>query len=60
MYKSTEKGLVYYTISDVKSPQYGNTLVIDLENASQDDLKLLHEIAHPFVVKDEIKKKAAE
>ena len=45
------KGIAYYTIKDVKSHQYGNTIKIDLDNATQEELKLLHEEkgGHPFI-----------
>jgi predicted RNA polymerase sigma factor len=54
MYKviDGQKGKAYYPITDTKSPQYGNTITIDLETASQDELKLLFEIGHPFVKDD--------
>jgi hypothetical protein len=54
-----QKGIAYYTIKDVKSPQYGNTIAIDLEIATQEELKLLFAIGHPFV-KDDKKVKASE
>lgn len=54
------KGVVYYTIKDAKSHQYGNTIKIDLENASQEELKLLNDEkgGHPFIKEADKKAKA--
>ena len=62
MLKITEEGKgakAYYTIMKVDSPMYGVTLTIDLENATQEELKYLFDIQHPFV-KDDKKVKASE
>ena len=60
--KITEDGKgakAYYTISKTDSPMYGTTITIDMENATQEELKYLFDIQHPFV-KDDKKVKASE
>ena len=61
MYKviDGQKGIAYVPITDYKSHQYGNTVAINLEIATQEELKLLFDIGHPFV-KDDKKVKASE
>lgn len=62
MYKVIDgaKGIAYYTIKDVKSHQYGNVIKIDLENASQDELKLLYEENNGNTIIKEVKEKTKE
>jgi hypothetical protein len=62
MYKVIEeekRGISYYTITKVDSPMYGVTIAIDMEHATQEELKYLFDAGHPFV-KDDKKVKASE
>lgn len=62
MYKVIDgaKGITYLTIRDVKSHQYGNVIKIDLENASQDELKLIYNEKNGDTLVKEVKEKVKE
>ena len=62
MYKVIDgtKGITYLTIRDVKSHQYGNVIKIDLENASQDELKLIYNEKNGDTLVKEVKEKTKE
>lgn len=64
MLKVTEeaKGAkAYYRIKDVKNPGYDTWVTIELESATQEELKMLHEEGgHPFIKEVDKKTKASE